>query len=958
MTESPEAQAFNHPFAPHPTRPLKEGEFSVSFYAERTQAEIKLASELRVVDRTMRTGDICKRSGSDDPQSGVVIDARVKARLAHAISGQELPGWKTQADYELSRQPENGEFVTYDDWIGQVVEVYDEVLVEDSTNNQLVKVNELGSGMYVGERGPDLMPTAPLSNLVNNVMSAVFGGPRTMDTVLEVVHTVYAIAWLAINQSLDPAEAANRQRPKRLWAGKELHDLVMLPVPSDIEVTVGVRVRLKDETGVLVTQHGSNQGEHGLYKVNAYKVVETETEVDVIWQDGVMETLLARDIIPQMNPDEYECWPGEYALWKADGEGKNVVVQSVNAADRTANVLLIDTGVTELVSVLELDRSASDPFLGTLTHVADTLGVNRGDPVLVHRPGTTNGCAKSRVPRIGELEAWLREEVEIGPNHIPAWKREISELGAEVAKSRGPWDADDLRFQRVSPGDERYLWFGEVIMLNLDGTAMVKHVEGTVRTYPVERLTILVDGVEALHDELVLNQGSPHADSEGAEDLWIMEDGKWCAVQTLGEEGGWEDEEDTMDVDTNLNGNGAADLDTMDIDVNEEYATHDPSPPIVSPSSPSQDSVWSELAEGARVTNNVPTDGTGNVTHMIYSPPSTTPPSPRRATVQPPPANGTSTASSLSKEYVFKDQMENLAGPSNSASGLNGGTKVEELSWKRFDILPSAPPDHAYYSHPPAQPGKAFMTRLQREYRALASSLPDTIVVRAFEDRSDLLRSLIIGPENTPYEDAPFVIDWRLDSNFPNVPPIAHFLSWTNGNGRVNPNLYEEGKVCLSLLGTWQGDRNESWSPARSSLLQAFVSIQGLILVKEPWYCEPGYEKLRGTEEGTTSSRLYSEKAYVLSRGFVRRALEIPLGGFEEDVKSFYYSHGRLHKVLEDSRALIQKSQQDPNASQEHLEKDGTVDVAVPRLTTGGIIMLERTLNKLQAFLDAHESKN
>jgi ubiquitin-conjugating enzyme E2 O len=47
-------------------------------------------------------------------------------------------------------------------------------------------------------------------------------------------------------------------------------------------------------------------------------------------------------------------------------------------------------------------------------------------------------------------------------------------------------------------------------------------------------------------------------------------------------------------------------------------------------------------------------------------------------------------------------------------------------------------------------------------------------------------------------------------------------------------NLYEEGKVCLSILGTWSGDRTETWSAARSSLLQAFVSIQGLVLVKEP----------------------------------------------------------------------------------------------------------------------------
>jgi ubiquitin-conjugating enzyme E2 O len=50
----------------------------------------------------------------------------------------------------------------------------------------------------------------------------------------------------------------------------------------------------------------------------------------------------------------------------------------------------------------------------------------------------------------------------------------------------------------------------------------------------------------------------------------------------------------------------------------------------------------------------------------------------------------------------------------------------------------------------------------------------------------------------------------------------------------VNPNLYEEGKVCLSILGTWSGDKSEIWSAARSSLMQAFVSIQGLVLVKEP----------------------------------------------------------------------------------------------------------------------------
>ena len=95
-------------------------------------------------------------------------------------------------------------------------------------------------------------------------------------------------------------------------------------------------------------------------------------------------------------------------------------------------------------------------------------------------------------------------------------------------------------------------------------------------------------------------------------------------------------------------------------------------------------------------------------------------------------------------------------------------------------------------------------------------------------------------------------------------------------------------------------------------------------------------------------SRLYSEKAFVLSRGFVRRALEIPLGGLEAEIGWFYYTNGKLKKVLDDARALIEKSR----ASKESTEADR--ELAVPRLSGGGIITLERTLTKLQALLDAH----
>jgi ubiquitin-conjugating enzyme E2 O len=120
------------------------------------------------------------------------------------------------------------------------------------------------------------------------------------------------------------------------------------------------------------------------------------------------------------------------------------------------------------------------------------------------------------------------------------------------------------------------------------------------------------------------------------------------------------------------------------------------------------------------------------------------------------------------------------------------------------------------------------------------------------------------------------------------------------------------------------------------------------------WFCEPAYDKLRGTEEGIINSRLYNEKAYVLSRGFVRRALEIPLGSLESEISWLYHRHGRLAKVLCDARALVEKSRGEaPQEPSSAAGGDRDRELAVPRLTTGGIITLERTLAKLEALQQA-----
>ena len=83
---------------------------------------------------------------------------------------------------------------------------------------------------------------------------------------------------------------------------------------------------------------------------------------------------------------------------------------------------------------------------------------------------------------------------------------------------------------------------------------------------------------------------------------------------------------------------------------------------------------------------------------------------------------------------------------------------------------------------------------------------------------------MIVGPSRTPYEDGLFFFDFQLSSDYPQSPPVARYYSYCTD--RLNPNLYEDGKVCVSLLGTWSGKGTESWTP-NSNMLQLLVSIQG-----------------------------------------------------------------------------------------------------------------------------------
>merc|ERR1719158_2772735 len=204
------------------------------------------------------------------------------------------------------------------------------------------------------------------------------------------------------------------------------------------------------------------------------------------------------------------------------------------------------------------------------------------------------------------------------------------------------------------------------------------------------------------------------------------------------------------------------------------------------------------------------------------------------------------------------------------------------LSPGSFVMLDSVPDSHKF-KLTIFQPSniKNFVKHVRKEIKLLQPSLPPGITVKGYEDRMDLFSAMIHGPKNTPYEDGIFFFDFQLGSEYPILPPSCHYISYCTD--RLNPNLYEEGKVCVSLLGTWSGKGTETWTPD-SNLLQLLVSIQGLILVREPYFNEAGYEKQKGTQQGEENSRMYNEMAVLKMVQSMTKLVRNPPKPFAEEI--------------------------------------------------------------------------
>ena len=95
--------------------------------------------------------------------------------------------------------------------------------------------------------------------------------------------------------------------------------------------------------------------------------------------------------------------------------------------------------------------------------------------------------------------------------------------------------------------------------------------------------------------------------------------------------------------------------------------------------------------------------------------------------------------------------------------------------------------------------------------------------------------AMIIGPKDTPYENGYYFFKFQFPKAYPFRPPKLTYCT-NDGTTRFNPNLYECGKVCVSILNTWKGEQWTSCQTIRSSLLTLTMLLNNNPLTNEPGF--------------------------------------------------------------------------------------------------------------------------
>ena len=113
------------------------------------------------------------------------------------------------------------------------------------------------------------------------------------------------------------------------------------------------------------------------------------------------------------------------------------------------------------------------------------------------------------------------------------------------------------------------------------------------------------------------------------------------------------------------------------------------------------------------------------------------------------------------------------------------------------------------------------LRRLNNEFKEFKKHSISNISACPINDNLFEWEAIIIGPENTPYEQGLFKLNIYIPKGYPIKPPNVIFKT------RIfHPNINHNGNICLDIL-------KDQWSPALT-IQKVLLSISSLLTEPNP----------------------------------------------------------------------------------------------------------------------------
>jgi len=158
--------------------------------------------------------------------------------------------------------------------------------------------------------------------------------------------------------------------------------------------------------------------------------------------------------------------------------------------------------------------------------------------------------------------------------------------------------------------------------------------------------------------------------------------------------------------------------------------------------------------------------------------------------------------------------------------------------------------------------------------------------------------ALVFGPDDSLYRYGSYLFALSFPKEYPFVPPKVTYMT-NNGSTRFHPNLYRNGKVCLSLLNTWRGEQWTSCQTIKSILINLVA-----LLHNEPLLNEPGIKKSHRDFKKYNDIIQYQNYNIAVLGMLTQKFLPETFSGFFPIIKN--HINSKKEFILNDIDELIQ----------------------------------------------------